>query len=74
MAKRTPVILDLVMDNGELVRIDGPGEYEDEIHESIENAMKRRDWWSARQWENCSATYMGHFLDTVNMARVVGRM
>jgi hypothetical protein len=71
--KRT-VILDLVIDNGELVRIEGPAEFEDEIYETIENAMKRRDWWAARQWDGCSATYMGHLLDNVNMARVVGRM
>jgi hypothetical protein len=74
MAKDRTVVLDLVIDNGELVRIKGPGKYDDEIYESIENAMKRREWWSARQWDGCEATYMGLFLDCVNMARVVGRM
>ncbi len=68
------VYVDLVLDNGELVRIECPGKHEDELHESIEHAMKRRDWWSARQFDGCSATYLGVILDRVNMARVVASL
>ena len=65
---------DLVLDTGELVRIEYPDKVEDEFFESIENAMKRRDWWSSEQWEGCTATFMGLDLDRVNMGRVVGAL
>jgi len=67
-------LIDLVLDNGELVRIEVPEKHEDEAHDTIENTMKRRDWWSPMQWDGASATYLGHRLDRVNMARVVGLM
>jgi hypothetical protein len=65
---------DLVMDNGELIRIEYPEKVEDELYESLENTMKRRDWWAPGQWDGCSATYLGHLLDRVNMARVIGML
>lgn len=66
--------IDLVMDNGELVRIAVPEKRIDEAHDTIENTMKRREWWSVNQWEGCSAEYMGHSIDRVNMGRVVAML
>lgn len=68
------VWVDLVTDNGELVRIECPQKYEDDLHRSLENCMKRRDWWSPCQFDGCSAEFMGLHLGRVNMARVVGRL
>lgn len=68
------VYVDLVMDNGELVHIECPAKHESELYDSIENTMKRRDWWSPGGVDGCSATYLGHILDRVNMARVVAAL
>ncbi len=68
----TTVYLDLMLDNGELVRIECPGKFEDELLDTIEQSMKRRDWWSPNRFDGCSAEYMGLMLDRVNMGRVVG--
>ncbi len=63
--------IDLLLDNGELVRLEHKEEYIDQIWEEIENAMKRGDWFPVRIYEGTSATYMGHLIDRVNMKRVV---
>jgi hypothetical protein len=68
------VFIDLVMDTGELVRVECPTKHEDALHESIENAMKRRDWWAPGAFDGCAATYLGQRMDRVNMGRVVGMM
>lgn len=70
----TTVYVDLIMDNGELVRIECPGKHEDELHDSLEHCLKRRDWWSPDQFVDCRAEYLGHLLTRVNMGRVVGGM
>jgi len=64
--------VDLLLDNGEFVRIECPDKYYDELYESIDDAMKRGDFWSTTQFEGCSATYLGIILDRINMKRVVG--
>jgi len=64
--------IDLVLDNGELVRIECPMKFEDKLHESLENHMKRADRWSPGEFDGCSATFLGMSLGLVNMARVVG--
>jgi hypothetical protein len=68
------IFADLVMDDGNLVRIECPAKFEDEFHESISTAIKVRDEWAPGRFDGCSATYLGHRLDRVNMARVIGRM
>lgn len=68
------VWIDLVLDTGELVRIECPAKFEDQLHDSIQHAMKRRDWWSTGQFEGCTAEFMGLSMDRVNMARVVGTL
>lgn len=68
------VYVDLVLDNGELVRIECPEKFEDELHDTLEHAMKRRDWWARGRFDGCTMDYMGLSLDRVNMARVVGEL
>lgn len=66
--------VDLLMDNGELVRIECDSEHEDSLYETIENGMKRGDWWVPSQFDGCTATYMGHMIGRVAMRRVVAML
>ena len=66
--------IDLVTDTGELVRIEYPNHHEDELHDSIENAMKRRDWWSPDAFDGAQATFLGMIMHRVNMGKVVGML
>ncbi|TVO70898.1 hypothetical protein FHP88_15705 [Sedimenticola selenatireducens] len=68
------IYIDLVMDNGELVRIECPQKHEDALHDSLEHCLKRRDWWSPNQFDKCTAEYMGLRMDRINMGRVVGEL
>jgi hypothetical protein len=70
----TTIFVDLVLDNGELIRIECPSKFEDQLYDTIENAMKIRDWWSPNQFGGCTAAYLGLSLDRVNMARVIGTL
>jgi len=77
MTKAKPLLpgyADLMLDTGELVRISYPANRFDEVYESIEHAMKRGDWWSPGQFDNCRAEFMGQGLDRVAMRRVVGML
>ena len=67
-------LIDLVTDNGEIIRIEVPPKFTDDALETIENAMKRKDWWSVRQWDGAKAVYMGLTIDRVNMTRVVAML
>lgn len=64
--------VDLILDNGELVRIECPSIHDDALHESLEHCMKRGDWWCPGRFEDCSAEYIGLAIERVNMKRVVG--
>lgn len=66
------VCVDLLLDNGELVRIKCPDKHEDALYDTLEYAMKRRDWWSPDQFDGCNAEYLGLSLGRVNMGKVVG--
>lgn len=66
--------VDLVLEDGELVRIECPERHHDELHETLQQAMKRRDLWAPSRFEGCAAHYLGLRLDRVNMARVVGML
>ena len=70
----TTIYVDLVMDNGELIRIECPTKFEDQLHDTLEHAMKRGDWWSPSRFDGCSAEYMGLGLGQINMKRVVGEL
>jgi hypothetical protein len=64
--------IDLMMDNGELVRIETPTNHFDAVYESLDNCRKRGDMWSCAQYDGVHATYMGLHIERVNMARVMG--
>lgn len=66
--------LDLLLDNGELLQIRYNIKHMDDLYDSLENAMKRRDWWSVNQFDGSQATYIGVLIERVNMARVVGML
>lgn len=68
------VYADLVLDIGEIVRLECPTEHEDELYDSLEQAMKRGDWWSPNRFDGCTAEYLGMTLDRVSMKRVVGML
>lgn len=65
-------LVDLLLENGELVRIECPQKHHDALYDSLENAMKRGDWWSPGRFDGCQATYLGMNLDRVAMRRVIG--
>ena len=66
--------VDLVTDTGELIRIECPDKHTDELYDSLENSMKRKDWWSPGQFDGCRATYMGLSISRVAMSKVVGML
>lgn len=70
----TACFVDLVLDTGDLVRIECPPKFEDQLHDSLEHAMKRRDWWAPAQFDGCKAEFLGLGLERVNMSRVVGTL
>jgi len=76
MSKKQPTstmtFADLVLDTGELVRIQCPADFEDEFYDSLEHAMKRGDWWCPGRFNGCRAEFLGMGLDRVSMRRVVG--
>ena len=65
---------DLVLDNGELVRLEITDEHYDKAMDSLNNAMKRGDCWSPSQFEGCKAEYMGMIMNRVAMNKVVGML
>lgn len=67
-------LVDLMMDTGQLVRIECPEEQRDELYDSLHNAMTCGDSWSPARVEGCTAEYLGVQLDAVNMRRVVGTL
>lgn len=66
--------IDLVTEKGELVRIECPSKHEDELYDSICNAMKRGDWWSVNQFEGCRAEFMGRPMDRIAMNKIMGML
>lgn len=68
------IFLDLVLDNGQLIRVECPEKFEDELWESINNAMKLGDTWSPARFDGCKAEMLGMRLDRVNMSRVVATL
>lgn len=70
----TNVFADLVMRDGNLVRIECPYKHEDEFFDSLETAIKVGGTWSPCRFDGCKASYLGHPLLKVNMSHVVGLM
>ena len=65
---------DLVLDTGELIRMEIPHKFEDDFLTAIEDAMKRKDWFSTSQFDGCEATFLGLQLTRINMGRVVATL
>lgn len=65
---------DLLMDNGEIIRMEFNLENADDIYDEIENHLKCQDWLPVRNYDGCSAKYRGIYIDRVNMARVVAML
>lgn len=66
--------VDLVMDDGNLVRIECPAKREDDLHDSLDNARLTRATWSPAQFDGCTATYLGYRMGRVNMAKCMGML
>ena len=64
--------VDLLTDSGELIRIECPDKHYDQLSESLEHAMKRKDWWSPNMFDGCKAEYMGISLSRVAMGKIIG--
>lgn len=66
--------VDLLMDNGEIVRIEYKDKYMDDFLDYLENCIKRQDSWCASRFEGTSAEYMGLGIDKVNTKRIIGQL
>jgi len=64
--------IDLLIDNGEIIRIEYKDKYMDEFTEHLDNCIKRKDRWSASTYEGTKAEYMGIRIESVNTSKVVG--
>lgn len=62
----------LILDTGEQITIKCPEASQDELLDSLENALKMGSWWIASLIDGCTADYLGMPMDRVNMRRVVG--
>jgi hypothetical protein len=67
-------LIDLVLDTGDIVRIECTVKHADALHDAIDAAMKRRDQLSPHMFDGCSATLNGLLMSRINMARVVGML
>lgn len=67
------ICVDLITESGQIFRIECPRKHEDNLHRSIENAMKRRDWWSPRQFEGCTELH-GLCISRINMGVIVAEL
>lgn len=70
----TNEFVDLLLDNGDIVRIECPPQHFDQCMETIEFTMKRKEWWCAGQFDGCNVKLNGVFIERVNMGRVVAML
>lgn len=68
------VYVDLVLDTGELIRVECPSKFEDEFFESLDHSMKIGECWSPARFDGCRAEFLGMAMDRVSMKRVVGML
>lgn len=68
------VVIDLLLLNGQMITVSCPNKHEDSFYQAISQAIKRGDEWSVMMFDGCSADYLGHSLEKINMAQVVGRL
>lgn len=65
---------DLLLLNGEIVRLVYPDQHAEPLLESLSNAIRRGDEWSTMQFDGCIASYMGVNIVRINMKQVIGRL
>ena len=65
---------DLLLDNGEIVRLEINDKYYDEFMEMVNNSMKTGDWLYMNRFDGCKAEYRGTGLKRVAMWKVVGML
>lgn len=68
------IYIELLLLNGEIVRIECSRKFEDALYETIENTMKRGDWLCRARFDGCIFTYMGIHIDRVNMRQVAAML
>ncbi|MEO7933239.1 MAG: hypothetical protein ABIT76_08795 [Chthoniobacterales bacterium] len=66
--------LDLVLNSGQLIRVEAPATIQDEVYRSVENSLKLREWWSPQMFNDCTAEFLGMTLHRVNMGEVIGTL
>lgn len=72
MTENTIALMDLLLDNGELVRIEYPTEHQDGFEELVGNCIKRKDSLSMQTFAGCNAEYLGISISTIITSRIVG--
>lgn len=65
---------DLLMDNGELVRIEYRDKYQDEFLDYLDNCIKRGDQLCVSVYDGTRAEYMGIQIERVNLKRMIARL
>lgn len=66
--------IDLVLDGGELVRIECPEKHYDEFMDALDNARKRNDWLSSMMFDGLKFNYIGHRIERINCAKIVATL
>jgi len=66
--------VDLVLENGQIVQLEIPDQYFDDAMQAITQTAARKDFFSVLRFDGISCEYMGHSLERINMALVVGIM
>ena len=62
---------DLLLDNGELIRVSFQPQHLDDFYEVLESTMKTKSWLSVGRWDGTTAEYMNNYIFRINMGRVV---
>jgi hypothetical protein len=65
---------DLVTITGELIRLEMPSKFEDEVLDDIDNARRCGDWWCPGRYDGCTAVFMGMHLNRVDMKKIIGML
>jgi hypothetical protein len=63
--------IDIVLDGGDLVRVEIPVEHFDAFMDDLDNARRRNDWLSAALYDGVKFNYLGHNIDRVNGSKIV---
>lgn len=70
----TIVCVDLVTETGQIIRIECPAKFEDELYDSLDNERKRGGWWCPAQFDGCTCTLHGMLMSRIDMQKVIGTL